>query len=591
MTAIRPGVLAFILSATIAAGGGPDPARAQTVHDGLAGPYLAALHARRIGDVRAAAEFYREVLTVDPENVDLMSDALLSGIAAGETERSKGLAQLLLQRRPGHHIAMLMLAVDRISEGDTAGVTELVDAAGSNGPFVGHLLRAWAAFGEGDIARARQVLTDLENSSPNTIVKLIASYHLGLIESAAGNGEAALEAFLRGTALNGGNSTVRVVDARARAMVIAGQRDEALALLRSELDAGRGKHDLSLLVAEIEAGGDPGPLIADAGAGTAEALLGLASILAQQGGDNDETALIYARLAQYLVPDLVSATLLIANLLERQQQYALAVEAYDSVPADAPRLLDALIGKSSALQALDRTDEAIAVLEAAIVQFPDEIDAHVALGDLLRRTERFADAATAYDRAVNLIGEPEQRHWPLYFQRGIAYERSQQWDRAEPDFLLALELEPDQPSVLNYLGYSWVEMGIRLDEAQAMIETAVEKRPEDGFITDSLGWVLYRLGDFPGAVKNLERAVVLEPVDPIINDHFGDALWMVGRQTEAVFQWRRALSFDPDDDVAERIRLKLETGLDAVLDQEAAAGDPAILGNGGDAPVLDPDGG
>jgi Flp pilus assembly protein TadD len=166
----------------------------------------------------------------------------------------------------------------------------------------------------------------------------------------------------------------------------------------------------------------------------------------------------------------------------------------------------------------------------------------------------------------------------LFYQRGIAYERSDRWELAEDDFFRALELEPDQPLVLNYLGYSWVELRRNLDEAQEMIEKAVEQRPDDGYIVDSLGWVMYRLGNFEEAVKHLGRAVELRPVDPVINDHFGDALWMVGRRIEARFQWKRALSFEPEEEEAERIRDKLERGLDAVLADEAAAGEPAIIG-------------
>ncbi len=565
----------------MAAALGFTPAVAQTAQHGLAGPYLAGVHAERMGDVRAASEYFREALNADPENVDLMEDALLSGIAAGYADRSKGLAQVLLQRRPGHHIGVLMLATEKLREGDHAGVTELLGSA-DGGPFVGVLLRAWSDYGAGDVDAARTALSSLETGSNNTIVQLIAAYHLGLVESAAGNGEAAMDAFLRGVSLTGGNSTVRMTEARARAMMIAGAEADAIALLRTELDAGRGEPELAPLLAKIEAGEEVGPLVSDAAGGAAEALLGLASILAQQGGDSGGTALIYARLADYLRPGLDQATLLVADLLEMQGQFELAISAYDSVPRDAPRVLDALIGKAQSLLALDRAPEGIVVLQEAAGRFPEKIDVHVALGDMLRRNEKFEEAAVAYDRAVQLVAEPEQRHWPLFYQRGIAYERSKQWDKAEADFFKALDLEPDQPLVLNYLGYSWVEMGKNLDAAQKMIETAVEKRPEDGFITDSLGWVQYRMADFHNAVRNLEKAVELEPVDPVINDHFGDALWMVGRRVEAVFQWRRALSFEPEEDVAERIRRKLADGLDKVLEEEAAAGRPAILGTGRD---------
>ncbi|MEM7509264.1 MAG: tetratricopeptide repeat protein, partial [Pseudomonadota bacterium] len=183
-----------------------------------------------------------------------------------------------------------------------------------------------------------------------------------------------------------------------------------------------------------------------------------------------------------------------------------------------------------------------------------------------------------YDGAIQLIGTPENRHWVLYYQRGITYERSKQWPKAESDFRQALALEPDHPLVLNYLGYSFVEMKINLDEARDMIEKAVEQRPDDGYIVDSLGWILYRLGEFDEALRHMSRAVELRPVDPVINDHYGDVLWMNGRKIEAEFQWRRALSFDPEEAEQERIRRKLEVGLDLVLEEEAAAGNPAIIG-------------
>jgi Flp pilus assembly protein TadD len=240
--------------------------------------------------------------------------------------------------------------------------------------------------------------------------------------------------------------------------------------------------------------------------------------------------------------------------------------------------LSARIGKAQAMQAAARTEEALAAMRAAAELFPDDLEAHTALGDMLRRESRFGEAAAAYDKAVALIQTVEPHHWPLFYQRGIAYERSKQWSNAEADFRKALALEPDQPDVLNYLGYSWVEQGSNLAEAERMIQKAVDQRPDDGYIVDSLGWVLFRFGEFERALKHLERAVELRPVDPVINDHYGDALWMVGRKTEARFQWRRALSFEPEENEAERIRRKLGEGLDAVLAAEEAAGEVGIVG-------------
>ncbi|MEM0944489.1 MAG: tetratricopeptide repeat protein, partial [Pseudomonadota bacterium] len=223
-------------------------------------------------------------------------------------------------------------------------------------------------------------------------------------------------------------------------------------------------------------------------------------------------------------------------------------------------------------------EEGLSVLRELVAGHPESIEAHTALGDMLRRSERFEEAATAYEGAIDLVETPENRHWVLYYQRGITYERSKQWPKAEADFRLALELEPDQPLVLNYLGYSWVEMGTNLAEAQEMIEKAVAQRENDGYIVDSLGWVLYRLGKFEESLEHMARAVELRPVDPVINDHYGDVLWVNGRRIEARFQWKRALSFDPEPEDEERIRRKLEVGLDVVIEEEEAAGNPPIIG-------------
>ena len=349
-------------------------------------------------------------------------------------------------------------------------------------------------------------------------------------------------------------------------------------MIDERLDGTYGDPGLAAVRASIEEGVVPEPLATTASQGAAEVLFGVSGLLAR--GRNRLIALAYSRLATFLDPRLVEAQLLIAQILDQDEQYDLAIAAYDAVPDTAPEALTASIGKAEAMHAAGQVDEAVAAMDMTIERFPDAIEAHTSLGDLLRREKRFEAAGDAYNGAIELIGEPEQQHWVLFYQRGITLERSDQWDAAESDFRKALELEPDQPLVLNYLGYSMVELRLNLDEAEEMIEKAVEQRPDDGYIVDSLGWVLFRFGDFDGAVEHLERAVELRPVDPVINDHYGDALWMVGRQTEARFQWKRSLSFEPEEKDAKRIRRKLADGLDAVLAEEEAAGNPAIIGRG-----------
>jgi Flp pilus assembly protein TadD len=190
---------------------------------------------------------------------------------------------------------------------------------------------------------------------------------------------------------------------------------------------------------------------------------------------------------------------------------------------------------------------------------------------MLRREERWAEAIPVYDAAIALVPEVKPDHWALFFSRAICEESLRNWDKAEADFRKALELNPDQPQVLNYLGYSFVDRGVNLDEALAMIERAVKAEPDSGYIIDSLAWAYFRLGRYADALAPMEKASLLEPVDPIVTDHLGDVYWAVGRKREAEFQWRRALSFDPEEKDATRIRRKLEIGLDAVLAEEGAA--------------------
>ena len=306
------------------------------------------------------------------------------------------------------------------------------------------------------------------------------------------------------------------------------------------------------------------------GQGMAEVFFSLSRALGTEAGTN--LPLVYARAAHAVDPDHVEAVLLAGDILSEAGQYGMAVDAYELVPRRSPLFVDAEIGRSEALYQLGNVDAAIEVLRALSRDYSDLATVHTALGDVLRREDRFEAAAAAYTNAVTRIDRDQARHWFLFYSRGISYERSDQWEEAEADFRHALTLAPDQPNVLNYLGYSLVEQNRNLDEALGMIQRAVAARPTSGYIVDSLGWVFYRLGRYEEAVAPMERAVELEPNDSIVNDHLGDVYWMVGRYREAEFQWSRALSFDAEPAEAERIRAKLEFGLDVVLSQEAGGG-------------------
>jgi tetratricopeptide (TPR) repeat protein len=546
---------------------------APALGQGLAGPYLAAQQAEMRGDVAAAATYFGKALARDPGNTTIMERAMLHKIAAGDISEGIAIARRFEEISPGHHLGVLALASDAMRNGDLARARQMLR---NGGPFVGQVMDAWASYGDGQKEAAYERLREIEASNVHGAAgKTVAAMHLGLMQAADGDDEAALVSFERAAGASDGG-TLRLARARAGALARLGRQDEAVQSINARLAGTYGNIPLSLLAERIAGGEVPAVRTANAEQGAADALHEVARMLAR--GQNRLISLAYARLAVHLDSGLTDAQLLVAQILDAGQQYEVAIEAYDAIPDDAPEALNAQVGKAEVLSEAGKPDEGIAAMRETLAQFPDALEIHTALGDMLRRESRFEEAASAYDGAVALLPKIEPHHWALFYQRGIAHERSKQWDKAEADFRRALELEPDQPDVLNYLGYSLVELGQKLSEAEEMIEKAVKQRPDDGYIVDSLGWVLYRFGEFDRAVEHLERAVELRPTDPVINDHFGDALWQVGRKTEARFQWKRALSFEPEDKDAERIRRKLDVGLDVVLAEEEAEGLPGIFG-------------
>lgn len=538
-------------------------AEAHAASRSLAGSYLSARHATQRNDLAAASEYWTQALALSPSDDRLREQALNFKVMAGDLTIAATLAEALFRRDPEHRLANLTLVTDAFASASFDEALDRIEtsAEGAFPPLLSSLLSGWAQTGRGDRAAAEAAFK-VGTGDGNAMYDLFGGYHRGLALMTFGEFDAAATAFAQtADAIGGGGA--RLARAHGIALEAAGRPDEAEALWRAAMEQGRGDVLLSAELTRLEAG-KPGVLpVRSARSGAAEAMFSISGALSQERGG--PAALLYGQFALSLRPELHEARLLVGELLDAQSQHAMAAQSFAAVPRKSPFHVSAEIGRAEALRQMDREAEAIVALQALSEAYPEALQAHIALGDLLRREERFAEAATAYTSALDLVTAPEKRHWALFYERGIAFERSGEWDRAEADFLKALELQPEQPLALNYLGYSWVEMDRNLTEALSMIERAVAQRPEDGYITDSLGWVLYRMGDHAEAVPLLERAVELTPVDPVINDHLGDALWMVGRKREAEFQWRRALSFKPEDDEADRIRRKIAGGLDAVL--------------------------
>jgi tetratricopeptide (TPR) repeat protein len=533
------------------------------------GAYLAGRQAVQNSDFDTASGYFARALTLDPGNPALMEDTVLSFLATGQLDRALPVATRLEELGTKSQIAHMVVLAALADQGKFDEILARDVETYGVGPLVDGLVLAWAHIGAGSVTDG---LAQFDAVADQGGLRGFAMYHKAMALAMVGDFEGA-EAIFADAANTGLLMTRRGLMARAEILSQLDGNARALDML-AETFQGRFDPSLTALADRLVAGDKiPFSHVTSVRDGIAEVFFSVAAALNNEV--NDEYTLIYGRVAVFLRPDHLDATLLIATLLEDMEQYDLAIDAYKQVPASSPDFFAAEQGRADALARSGKPDAAIEVLEQLAADHPDLPSVHSALGDLHRQQDDFARAAAAYDRALELTEDGAPSAWFLHYVRGIAHERQDNWDQAEADFRAALAIRPDQPQVLNYLGYSMVEKRINLDEALEMIERAVAARPDSGYIVDSLGWVLYRLGRYDEAVGHMERAVELMPVDPVVNDHLGDVYWAVGRYREAEFQWKRALSFiDPDEPHAdaepERIRRKLDVGLYKVLEEEGA---------------------
>jgi tetratricopeptide (TPR) repeat protein len=552
----------------------PTPAELSRVSP--AGNYLAAREAGAERDSAAAAAYYRAALKADPKNPELLERAFLAVLADGEIEEAVRLAERIVQVDHGHRIARLVLGVRAIKQKQYPAARQHL-AQSVRGPIAdltATLLSGWTLYGSNETKSAIETIDRLAGPDWYGIFK---DMHAGLILDLANNRKDAGKRLERAHKLD--SNALRAVQAYGSWASRNLSKDEALKVFQ-DFDKVLARHPLVVeAMREIGKGGKLPPLVQNPQAGAAEVLYGLGASLGRQGGE--DLALVYLQLAIYLAPEQPLALLSLADLYENLKKPQLAIKAYQRVSEDSPLRRNAEIQLAVDLDTLDRTEEAKAHLEKLVAPRPADLEAVMALGNLLRGRKQFKACADVYGKGIDSIAKPEKQHWLIFYFRGICYERSKQWSRAEADLKKALELFPDQPHVLNYLGYSWVDQGVNLDDGMRMIKRAVEQRPDDGYIVDSLGWAYFRISKFDEAVKHLERAVELKPEDPTINDHLGDAYWKVGRTLEAQFQWSHARDLNPEPEDLNKIQEKLKTGL---LDETSSAAEAAKrkpAGNGG----------
>nr|WP_257808405.1 tetratricopeptide repeat protein [Mesorhizobium sp. J428] len=554
--------LAVVVGATAA------PASGQTSPESLgvtsfSGAYLAGRAAEADNDLDAAIEYYKRALVSEPENQPVQQSIMLALIADGRFEEALPFAERLKAVPDVERFSRVALAVDAFRKKDYAEAEYMLKLSLSSDldKLIAGVMTAWAKAGAGDAKGGMEYLGTLEGPQ---WYGLFLNIHRALIADYAGLKDEAEKAYdetvvARSAADVAPEAYVRLIEAYSGFLARKGDKAKALDVLRRVDEFSPSRPSTAALRKDI-VGGRPIPLLAPTPQeGAAELLLDVGSALNRGGGE--AFVRLYLQFARALSPKNDAVLIQLGAVAEQQQKLEESIKFYGEVSPKSPmkRISELQLGLN--LAELKRTDEAISHLAKLIETDPSDMRAYLALGGTYAGEEKFREAAGVYDRAVAQLKNPVRSDWSVFYQRGIAYERLREWPKAEPNFKKALELFPNQPQVLNYLGYSWIDMNINLEEGLEMIKKAVDLRPSDGFIIDSLGWGYYRLGRYEEAVTELERAVALQPADPVLNDHLGDAYWRVGRKLEATFQWSHARDLKPEPDILAKVTEKLAKGL------------------------------
>jgi len=522
------------------------------------GNYLAGREA--LGDMRTedAARYFNDAAIGDWDNPILVERSFIAHAAAGQITDSARVARHLLELGSPNDLATLVLGVEALKDRRyAAAVRALEDVGGDTyAGIAGSVLRAWALAADGKLQQANAELDGIAEGGLEDFLV----FHRALMADVSGRAADALEFGRR--AYEADPYVARIVEAYTRMLGNAGRFDEADKVLADYGSQGLSHPLVPAVKAKIDLKQRPGAFAANVQGGAAELFHSIGVALAREG--TGDIAAVFLQLGMYLDPSADVIDLVYAQMLDAAGQHELANVIYDNLPANSPLKPMAVVRVAENLDALGDPDEALRRLGNIVATNPNDLEALSVLGDMQRSAKQYAEAADTYTKALAVSGGESPADWRFYYVRGISYERAKEWPNAEADFKKALSLNPNQPQVLNYLGYSWVDQGTNLLPALEMIQRAVAAAPNDGYIIDSLGWAYYRLGRFDEAVKQLELAVQLRSTDPEINDHLGDAYWRAGRKLEARFQWNIASSVDKEGAVKERVAIKLRDGLDAV---------------------------
>ena len=558
--ALRPGMrslapslapfLAIMLSgcAGIAMPERPAPAA------GLYADYLTGRYANLRRDTNVATDRYLNALRRSPGDVVLLDGAVDTALSGGNLPAAEEAARIAMRKGAQTDLGRLTLAAVALRMGDyRATEARLAEAdIGSFDRLAAVMMRGWALAGRGQTDEAATIFGNAGGGGP---FRALYEYQRGLVLDYAGRNDEALAAYQ--TAEMSGARLAPALIRHVRLLERMGRGGEAETLLKTYI-ARAEDPDIVAELARVEAGK---PASTTRLAPADGAAIGLYSIAAALLGQSDpDFFLPFLTLAETLDPNLSAAWIMHGEGQRQVKQFAGARAAFARVPAASPWYETAQTRIAWIYREEGDDAQALAVARAIAAQSPGRL-ARITLADMERASDNWAAADTLYSALIAEAAPPTKADWSLYFARGSSRDQLGRWAEGEADLKQALVLSPDQPEVLNYLGYSWVDKGQNLDEALAMLRKAVSMEPDAGYIVDSLGWAHFKLGDYEIAAENLERAVELSPEDPTLNDHLGDAYWRLNRRLEARYQWQRALTLDPAEKDKAAIELKVKQGL------------------------------
>ncbi len=513
---------------------------------GVSGSYLSSLFSRSNGDIESAIKSLKTVYHKNPQDTDVANQLMGLYLLAGHIDKAMEIATHVYKNNNNKDpISALMLSLKSIKNNDVDGAARILDKLSEeeSGQLWLPLISAWLDIEKNQLKKPlmmEELSAEVGRAAP------VVSYHLALINAQAGFTKAAIENF-KYSVEDQANPPARVMD-RLKKFYAKNNSPEGLKPIVTKYREPEG----NLPEMNLEE-------INNMQAGVAEILLTMGSLMLAADATQDAT--LYLQLALYLKPEMDVAIVTLAQAYSELQQYGIANELLAKIQPNNPLYNDAQLYIAINLGRLNKVDESVAKLDSLISAFPNNTDAYIAKGDLLRTQENYADAIKVYDAALGVVKEKKARHWPIYFALGICYDKIGNWVEAEKKLRHSMELSPDQPDVLNYLGYSFLIRGENFSEARMLIEKAIAKRPSDPQIMDSMGLALYLAGDYKQAIMYLERAVSLLPADVTVNEHLGDLYWRMGRKNEARFQWDRSLTYSKEDSVIQEIKEKIKYGL------------------------------